>query len=116
MNDHRQLMREVFGYCGETCPQVEAAFQEAFMEIEPLLEPAQAGQVSKILDRLLERVKDVGTLRLRDALTSADTDKSQLENELEDAKDEVRRLESLNDSLENEVASLERQLSQAEAA
>jgi len=116
MSGHRQLMREVFGYCAETCPEVEAAFHEAITDIEPLLDALQAGQVIKVLDRLLERVKDVGTLKLRDALTSAVSDKSRLEDELEDSKAEVSRLESRVDSLENEIASLEHQLSQAEAA
>ncbi len=74
MSRNQEAKRRSLDYCNETCPAVDAA---------------------------LEKVKEVGTYRLREALDSACADLiaaeeriEELEAELADAKDRIADLES----------------------
>lgn len=71
----RHADKRSFGYCAETCPDVERVFSD-----------------------FLEEVKRVGTHKLRDALTEASSDLIDAEAEIEDLK---RQLSAKDDEISN---------------
>lgn len=102
------LRREVFGYCPETCPDVEAAFDDMLTDITDAIAPSRLKDVEKIIESTCERVKEVGTIRLRTALEQAVSDKQDIEDDRDQLQREVDRLTARCESLEDEISSMER--------
>jgi hypothetical protein len=105
---NRQLEREVFGYCSETCPAVDSAFTDLTQAMEPLVASSCWGDAEDAIQSALKTVKEVGTDRLRDALRSAVSDKRDAEFEVGSANREIADLQS-------EVAALRNELKEATA-
>lgn len=94
---------EVFAYCSETCPDVDSAFTDSLGELQEFLAPATAKDVEAILDKLCAKVKEVGTIKLRDALRSAVADRLDAERERDELRDEIDSLKSDIDGLRAEL-------------
>ena len=111
----RHTEREVFSYCGETCPAVDRAFGDALDALKEFLSADVASDAESVLDNLCKKIKEVGTDRLRDALREAVSDKASAESERDDYKRQTSDLESQVLSLESEIADLSRQLDEVAA-
>ncbi|WP_136259396.1 hypothetical protein [Rhodanobacter lindaniclasticus] len=109
MSRHIHGFNESKGYCSETCPDVDSAFSDAWEEIKDMVAPRCEDEAERAIDMLCEKVKKVGTEKLREALCSAISDKMEAEGERDDLKRQVSDLES-------EIASLKDELSLAESA
>lgn len=83
--------KESTKYCEETCPDVEAEFEETEQEIIETFKD----YLSQYMSSLLKQVKAVGTEKLRNALCMAIRDKNDLESELIDAQSRIKELEQL---------------------
>ena len=83
--------KESTGYCGETCPDVEAEFEETEQEIIETFK----NYLNQHMSSLLKQVKAVGTEKLRNALCEAIKDKNDMESELIDAQIRIKELEQL---------------------
>lgn len=103
---------ESLSYCKETCPDVDDAFSEAWTQLEELIAPSLQRQADAVLDNLCSQVKEIGTERLRSALCAAIVDKTEVEGERDDLQRRVSDLESQVDALQDEVATLERDLNE----
>lgn len=101
------------GYCQETCPDVERAFSDAWTEISECA--AVTHEAEAVFYRLLAKVKEVGTEKLREALCEAVHDKDEAEGERDDLQRRVSDLESEVDDLRDQVETLERELEGATA-
>lgn len=75
MSHHNAATRRSLDYCPETCPAVDAA---------------------------MERAKEVGTYRLREALTQACQDLIDAEDRIADLEAEVARLNDVITDLQSE--------------
>lgn len=95
----RDAERKGFDFCGETCPAVGQAFSEWFNDHRESIPPI----LHAPLDELIERVKEVGTYKLRDALTEACGELLQAEGRVEDLEREVERLRGQVEELESEL-------------
>jgi hypothetical protein len=113
MSKHTE--REVFSYCGETCPAVDRAFSDALDALKEFLSADDASDVESVLYNLCKKVKEVGTDKLRDALRDAVSDKISAESERDDYKRQASDLESQVSSLESEIVDLSRQLDEVTA-
>ena len=103
------------GYCPETCPDVDRAFEDVWSDLKELIAPQIVDEAGRIFDDLLAKVKSVGTEKLRAALCEAITDKESAEGERDDFKQQVSALESEVAYLKSEVADLSRQLDEVAA-
>jgi len=95
----RDAERRGFDFCGETCPAVAQVFSEWFNDHRESIPP----MLHAPLDELIERVKEVGTYKLRDALTEACGELLQAEGRVEDLEREVERLRGQVEELESEL-------------
>jgi len=95
----RDAERRGFYFCGETCPAVAQVFSEWFNDHRESIPP----MLDAPLDELIERVKEVGTYKLRDALTEACGELLQAEDRVEDLEREVARLRDQVEDLESEL-------------
>jgi predicted nuclease with TOPRIM domain len=107
---NRELEREVFGYCAETCPQVEGAFADVWDDLKPLIAPTLQDEAERMFDGLLDKVKEVGTEKLREALRRAVDDKRDVERERDDLQKQVNDLKQQVDDLQHDVGTLEHEL------
>ena len=103
------------GYCAETCPDVDRAFSDAWEDMKELIAPQIVDEAERLLDGLCQRIKEVGTEKLRAALCDAITDKESVESERDDLARQVSDLESQVDGLKGEVTQLERELDRVSA-
>lgn len=100
----RELERQVFSYCPETCPDVEAAFADTFTDVKGIVGANNHDELERLLDALLKRVKEVGTEKLREALRQAVEDKNEAKGERDQANDRISDLEDDIRGLERELA------------
>lgn len=107
MRNHRSAQKEADSLCGPTCPAVDEAFDRLAEALREMVAPSLSEAVEKAIDECCERVKEFGTLRLRDALIDACSDKQEAESERKDALAAIARLEG-------EIAQLRYELSQAQ--
>lgn len=105
---NRYIEKSTFGYCRETCPEVEEAVWEAQAELNEMVSDASHASIDALMSRMLAKIKEVGTERLRDALRDAVSD-------LMDAKGEVADLKAQIDSLVDERNDLLQQLKDMDA-
>lgn len=103
---NKYLEREVFGYCGETCPEVGDAFSSAQRDLQNIVSSNNHYELESILDRLMKDVKVVGTEKLRDALREAVSDKNDVEAERDELQQRVNDLESEIESLTSDIRGL----------
>ena len=112
---NRNVDREAFRYCSETCPEVEGEFSDMQNDLLDMIAPCCHDDARALIGVTLIAVKRVGTEKLRDALREAVSDKQDAESERDGLKREVADLNAKVDDLERQVASLERELSEATA-
>ena len=110
----RSDWREAIGYCAETCPAVDKAFDALVSELEPIVGEDGAAMV-RLVEACCQTVKDKGTLLLRDALVSACADKLRSEEERDELERERDDLKTQVESLKDEIRALERELSECAA-
>lgn len=103
---HR-LSRE---YCEDTCPNVDEAFNAARDRLAELVAPSLASAVGAVLSSLCDKVKEVGTEKLREALCRAISDKVDIEHERDELQERVNELEATVDNLRDDVRTLEASL------
>lgn len=106
----REIDREVFSYCSETCPAVNDAFSETLSSLQGIVGPDNHKELEDLIDSLCDEVKKVGTEKLRDAMRACVSDKQDVERDLRDAQREIANLNSRVDDLENVVNQLEKEL------
>lgn len=111
----KYIDREVFRYCAETCPAIDAAFADTLSDMRGIVGSDNHDALERWIDALLHSVKNEGTEKLRDALRAAVTDKQAVEQEREQLERQVKDLETKVDYLEDEVASLNKELFEASA-
>jgi polyhydroxyalkanoate synthesis regulator phasin len=111
----KSLHQEARAYCPETCPDVDRAFSNAWDSLREYINRDDESAARSFMDALCEKVKEVGTEKLRDALCSAISDRIDAERERDEAQDRVRELESEVDDLRSDVSSLERELAKEAA-
>jgi len=111
----RHQDREVFGYCRETCPDVDGAFYETLDSLKDIVSEDDHIHLAWLMDSLLAKVKVVGTEKLRDALRACVSDKNDAEGERDELRAQVKELEAQVSSLEADVKSLERELEESQA-
>lgn len=104
--NHKSAIREADSLCKPTCPDVDLAFDALLVTLRDLVPPLLVNDAERAVQACCEAVKDVGTVKLRDALVDACADKQEAEEERDDARKQV---ESLQDS----VASLRQELAEA---
>lgn len=80
-----------FGYCDETCPAVNRVVNDF---------------VSGELERFIERVKEVSSYKLREALVSACEDLQQAEREIQELKAEIDSKDDVIAALRDEILEL----------
>jgi len=80
-----------FGYCDETCPAVNRVVNDF---------------VSGELERFIERVKEVSSYKLREALVSACEDLQQAETNIEELNAEIDKKDEVIAALESEIREL----------
>lgn len=80
-----------FGYCDETCPAVNRVVSDF---------------VSDGLERFIERVKEVSSYKLREALVSACEDLQQAETNIEELNAEIDKKDEVIAALESEIREL----------
>lgn len=107
--------REVFSYCAETCPAIDAAFADTLGDLRGIVGSDNHDALERWMDALLHTVKNDGTEKLRDALREAVSDKQAAEQEREQLERQVKDLETKVDYLEDEVAGLNKELSEVSA-
>ena len=103
------------GYCPETCPDVDRAFEDVWSDLKELIAPQIVDEAERLFNSLLEDVKSVGTEKLRAALCEAICDKESAEGERDALTREVSSLETEVSSLKDEIADLCRQLDEVPA-
>lgn len=90
----RHAEKRGFDYCDETCPAVSKATSE-FVDNE--------------FDKFIERVKKVGSYKLRNALTQACEDLISAEKEVEELKAELASRDDVIADLREYVKELQRE-------
>lgn len=87
--EHRQLKKIVFGYADETCPAVDAHFDNLIDELSIMCggeDDDLIVNLTQAVDVCRELVKADGTIRLRDAMFVMAGDMQDLEVALEEAR------------------------------
>lgn len=108
----RHAQRESYSRCPETCPAVDKVAFEWMQNVDHEI-PAW---LEDSLQNMVDSTKLVGTNKLRDALTEACSDLLECHEEIESLKRQLQDHEATVDELRSQVRSLERELSEAEAA
>lgn len=86
---HKALKKIVFGYCEETCPDVDNHFDSLIDELTVLVGGEDDDLVinlTHLVDLCRELVKADGTIKLRDAMYVMAGDMQDLEVALEEAR------------------------------
>ena len=89
----RYAEKRSFDYCKETCPEVGKVVN-AFVDEE--------------FDKFIERIKDVTSHKMREALTEACHDLINAEAEIEDLKRQIAQKDDVIDDLQRSIRELER--------
>ena len=105
--NHKSAIREADSLCKPTCPDVDDAFASLIKEVRDYVPPALIDDAERAIEACCEKVKNVGTLKLRDALVDACADKQEAEEERDDARKQV-------ESLQDELAGLRAELAEAQ--
>lgn len=84
----REAQRESYNRCDETCPAVDRA-------IEPVRDMAHTGNGcdASDIDRMIETIKQIGTGKLRDALTECCEELLEERRKCEELQEKVKDLE-----------------------
>ena len=93
------IYKETLSYCAETCPDVDSEFDDFIKKVSDYIAPANHHEVTEMVWELCNKVKSVGTEKLRDALRSCVSDKRDLESEVNDLNDQISHLEHQLDML-----------------
>ena len=107
----RHAQRESFSRCPETCPAVDRVANEWLASINEDVPAWLEDSVRQMVDD----TKEVGTSKLRDALTEACAELLEAQGECEDLRREIRDNEATIEDLRSQVRSLEREISSLEA-
>lgn len=107
--------REALGYCAETCPEIDATFDGLLDDLLPMVAQVNQDEARQLIAAACARVKDKGTLLLRDALVSACSDKQEVESDRNELADEVRKLADQVADLESQVRELSAELDEVTA-
>lgn len=90
----RYADKRSFDYCKETCPEVSRVVGD-FLDGE--------------FDKFIEKVKEVSSYKMREALTSACSDLIAAESEIEDLKRQLAQKDNEIHDLRRQVRDLERE-------
>jgi hypothetical protein len=104
--NYKSAAREADALCKPTCPDVDDAFASLIKQVRDYVPPALIDDAERAIEACCEKVKSVGTEKLRDALVDACSDKQEAEEERDDARKQV-------ENLQDEIASLRAELANA---
>jgi molecular chaperone GrpE (heat shock protein) len=104
--------RESLQRCDHTCPAVDHEFNRLWDDIHDLVAKSNHDEVGREIERCSERVKEVGTEKLRAVLIEACEELLEARTEIEELR---LQLDRVNDALAEANAEIA-ELSRAEAA